>query len=486
MYNLINVCTQLIIWLFQGYCLQYFFGSFLASRERTKKWNSLCVVALYVVFKYFIKLVLPSEYGDMRAVGKQVMTFAVLIILALSFYKAVKAITGFLVITFMAVCEIGILCTVTVGNITEPLLKFWNWCMYQGYISSADTFEIVVGITVISTQILSCVVAVIIPVASILKIVQSFRDKEYAVDRTGLLFLLAPGMVGLLLCVLLEIFMQFFESGTANQIYQESPLLFLIIPAILLLSLLPILYSIQLFQDMIDRNREKNSRIILEKQVSSMQEQIVEMEHIHSGIRSMKHDMKNTLTIIMQLAERKGNTENTELHAYLSELNQTFDRLDFHFKTGNTVVDTLLNMKYHEIMCTIPDLQMNADKLLFPESLMIQSYDIGVILGNALDNAIEACKKLKAEEKETEIFINLSSFSKGKMFFIEVENSFNGEVIRKREAEFPVTTKADKKIHGIGLTNIKNTAEKYHGGVDWTINQKVFTLSVMLKNEQGM
>ena len=124
-----------------------------------------------------------------------------------------------------------------------------------------------------------------------------------------------------------------------------------------------------------------------------MQEQTAEMEHIHSGIRSMKHDMKNTITVIMQLADKNGNAENTELHAYLSELNQTFDRLEFHFKTGNTVVDTLFGRKYHEIMRTIPDLQLYADKLLFPENLIIQSYDIGVILGNALDNAIEACKK---------------------------------------------------------------------------------------------
>ena len=241
----------------------------------------------------------------------------------------------------------------------------------------------------------------LLPAVSFKKIVRSFRNKEYAIDRTELLFLLAPGMVGLTVCVLLEIIMHL-EYGAADPIYQESPLLFLIIPSILLLSLLPILYGIQLFQDMIDRNRGKNSRVILEKQVSSMQEQIAEMEHIHSGIRSMKHDMKNTLTVIMQLADKNGNAENTELHTYLSELNQTFDRLEFRFRTGNTVVDTLLSMKYHDIIRTIPDFRLNADKLLFPENLMIQSYDIGVILGNALDNAIEACKKQKEKKEEEE------------------------------------------------------------------------------------
>ena len=77
------------------------------------------------------------------------------------------------------------------------------------------------------------------------------------------------------------------------------------------------------------------------------------MERVYSGIRGMKHDMKNTLSVIMQLAAGK----EEELQDYLEELNQTMDRLEFRFKTGSTVVDTLLNMKYHEITNTVPDLR---------------------------------------------------------------------------------------------------------------------------------
>ena len=73
----------------------------------------------------------------------------------------------------------------------------------------------------------------------------------------------------------------------------------------------------------------------------------------------------------------------------------------------------------------------------------------------------QACKHLKAEEPEAETFIRLSSYANGKMFFLEMENSFDGKVVRKRDAEFPATTRADKKVHGIGLINIKHTAEKY-------------------------
>jgi sensor histidine kinase regulating citrate/malate metabolism len=214
-----------------------------------------------------------------------------------------------------------------------------------------------------------------------------------------------------------------------------------------------------------------------------MQEHMNEMERIDSGIRSMKHDMKNTISVITQLASKNG--ENTELQTYLSELNQTIGSLEFQFKTGNTVVDTLLNMKYHEAVREMPDLQMDADKLLFPETIQIQSYDIGVILGNALDNAIEACRKLKEKESNAKVFIRLSSYQKGKMVFIEIENSFDGNVIRKKQSEFPVTDKADKEAHGIGLLNMKHTAEKYHGAVDWSVKDNLFTLSVMMKNERS-
>ena len=478
-YDAVNNGVMLLIWIFQGYCLQYFYGSFFEGRGQGKTGKRFCVAAFYVALKLCLNLCLPSGYGDRRTIETHFITFFGLVAAALLFYKAVKAITGFLVITFMAVCEIGVFCACVAGEIYYPIMNFWNWCIAKGYFFSVSLFGNLQTITYVVAQMLLCVVAVVLPVVVFRKIVQNFREKDYAIGRTELLFLLAPGLVSLLICILLQTYI-YIENG---QIYMISPLLFFIIPAILLLCLVFILSDVRLFQDMIDRNREKSSRIILEKQVDSMQEHIAEMDRMYSGIRGMKHDMKNSLTVIMQLAD-SGNNE--ELRDYLSGLSQTLDRLEFQYKTGNAVVDTLLNTKYHEIMRTLPDLQFHADKLLFPEKLMIQSYDIGIILGNALDNALEACKHLKAEEPEAETFIRLSSYAKGKMFFLEIENSFDGKVLRKRDAEFPVTTKADKKVHGIGLINIKHTAEKYHGAVDWSIGHNVFTLSVMLQNEKGI
>lgn len=486
MYNVVSGIVEVLYAFFQGYCLQYFLGEFLESRVSKCKWSGGFVAVLFGAMRLGVNLILPLGYESTANLEKQVIILIILFVLALCFYKAVHMITVFLVITFMAVSEISFFLAYMAMQAGSSLFDLWSWCFKKGYISSVENFEMMINITVYGMQVLLCVVFILLLYFSLKRIVSSYKEKDYTMRRTELLFILVPGMVGLLICILLRMIIITVENGVTKLLYDKYPALLFIVPAILLLSLLSILYGVKLFQDMIYLNKEKNSRIILEKQIDNMQEHIAEIEHVYSGIRSMKHDMKNTLSVIMQLAAGKEETENAELQDYLSELNRTMDRLEFQFRTGNTVVDTLLNMKYHEAVRTIPDLQMNADRLLFPETLLIQSFDIGIILGNALDNAIEACRKLKGKEPDAETFIRLSSFKKGKMIFIEIANSFDGNVIRKRQAEFPVTDKADKEAHGIGLSNIKNAAGKYHGAVEWSANHKVFTLSVMMQNERSV
>ena len=481
MYDVINVCLDVIVALGQGYCLQYFLGSFLEGREKDRRINGLLVMVVYGVLRLGINFILPADNESIRTVGKITLMFVIIVLLALLFYKGVQAITAFLAITFMAVSEITFFLSYMLMQIGGNLFDLWVWLLEKGYIA-VDTFEWIVQISATFLQIIFYGIFLVLLYFALRKIIRSFSDKDYRIQRTELYFLLVPGTVGLLVCLLLRTIMITIENDMPKLLCDRYPILSIIVPAILILSLLSILYAVKTFQNMIVLNREKNSRIILEKQIGSMQEHMEEMEHIYSGIRSMKHDMKNTLAVIMELAGK----DETELQTYLSEINKGFEQLEFRFRTGNTVADVLLNMKYHEAVRTIPDIEIDAERLLFSENMHIQSYDIGVIIGNALDNAIEACRKLKAEQQEAETFIRISSFTRGKMFFIEVENSFNGKLRRKKQSEFPVTEKSDNRAHGMGLANIKHTAEKYHGGVDWTAEGKVFMLSVMMKNERGM
>ena len=484
MYEVVNGLLEIFSALFQGYCLQYFYGSFLESRMHDRRTNGLAVTALYGVLRLGVGILLPQNYGGFGIFTKLAADVCIMSVTALVFYRAAGKIFIFLIVVFMAVSEISAFLAYSAGQIGEALIPLWNWCMAKGYIVSGDVFSVLISATVIGTTILEFLAVAAFLYCPLKSVVMFFREKNYGMGSMELLFLTVPGLTGVLICSLLRAILLTMEDGVQKQIYDRYPTLTIIVPAILLLSLVSIVFGVKLFQDMVCWNREKSSRIILEKQVSSLREHMAEMERIYSGVRGMKHDMKNTLSVIMQLAAGKTEGREEELQAYLEELNQTMDRLEFRYKTGNTVVDTLLNMKYHEMARIVPDMQMDAEGLQFPEKLFIQSYDIGIILGNALDNALEACRKLKSREPDAEAFIRVTSFQKRGLFFLKMENSFDGRLVRRRKEEFPITDKADRENHGIGLANIKSTAEKYQGTMDFKVKDRVFILSVMMKNER--
>lgn len=476
--------------LFQGYCLQYLYGSFLDCRRGNSRKCSIFTAVLYGVFRLLLKMVLPAQSGSLKAVLRIFLIFGILFAIAFYFYKASETITVFLAVTFLAVSEISFFLSYVLLVTGGKTFFLWAWLLEKGILTYSDTFHLLLSGTEILLQTLRITLAGFLLYISLKKIKNSFPEKGCVLHRTELYFLLTPGLAGLLTCVLLRIITITVENGTPVLLYDRHPALVLLVPAILLLSLLSIVYGVRLFQNMISLNRERNSRILLEKQVKNLQEHLEEIDRVYAGMRSVKHDMKNTLTVLMQLALKEGKEksgkqqENPQFKAYLDELNQTMKQFEPAFQTGNGVVDILLHLKYQEALRTLPDLQMDTDRLLFPADLSIRSYDLGIILGNALDNAIAACRRLRNKTQEAEVFIRISSFGRGKMFFLEMENSFDGRLAYSGTEEFPRTDKKDKNAHGIGFSNMKNTAEKYQGALDWSAEQGVFRLSVMLKNAE--
>ena len=113
----------------------------------------------------------------------------------------------------------------------------------------------------------------------------------------------------------------------------------------------------------------------------------------------------------------------------------------------------------------------------------IPVFDLGIILNNLLDNAIEACEKLKSGER----FICLTMKRKKQFLLLEVENNFDATVPIQTDASLiPVTTKPSAlpeiiTEHGIGLENVRDVAERYFGGVNIKVKGNVFHVTVMLQ-----
>lgn len=485
MYRVISDIAEVLITVFQGYCLQSFYHSFMKTRWEGKDKSRFLILAVWVVMRLCMSYFWVMDYDQMKLQGKLFLTIAVVLAATQWLYKAGTGMKVFLAVTFLAVNEICLLVSFMVLELGGALFSLWSWCMERGYITSVEFFSTLIQLTASGLQILTFVVFALLLYVSLKTITNSYREKEYAIHRTELFFILTPGMIALLLCLLLRMLMITVENKIPLTLYDRYPMLVVLVPIILILSLFSIIRGIRLFQNMIRLGREKSNRIVLEQQLQNMQGQIEEIERIYSGVRSVRHDMKNQLAVAMQLAGKSGQDGEAagELAAYLAEISRGIEDTDISFRTGNTVADTVLNMKYHEAVSGMPALKMETEGLIFPPELRIRNYDIGIILCNALDNAIEACRRLAKGDKEAPLFIRLSSFRRGNMFFLEVENSFDGRLIQRKEAEFPLTDKEDKEIHGIGLYNIKKSAEKYHGTLDWNVEDAVFILSVMMRNE---
>ena len=201
--------------------------------------------------------------------------------IALVFYRAVRRITLFLGVTFTAVSEMSFFLAYMFFELGNHQFRLWDWCWEKGYISVLECYNFVINITLIGNQILFHIIGAVLLYFTMRKIVRDYREKDYAIHRTELLFILTPGLTGLMVCTLLRITIDTAENGVPETLYDRYPSLMVIMPVILLLLLFSVMFGVKLFQDMICWNREKSSRIILEKQVGSLQEYMGEMERVY-------------------------------------------------------------------------------------------------------------------------------------------------------------------------------------------------------------
>ena len=240
-------------------------------------------------------------------------------------------------------------------------------------------------------------------------------------------------------------------------------------------------FSFELFQKMAAFEEQRTEKLVLESQVSGLQNSIAEMESLYGSVRSVKHDMKNHLLVLRTLVHEQ--SPSGEAEQYLENLYPLIEQMDAQIRTGNPVADAVVNAKFQYAKKVIPNVRLDAGDLLVSNVVAVKAFDIGIILSNALDNAVEACERLCREEPDAETRIVLRSFWKGNMYFLEIENSFDGRIEREPDSECLRSMKPEPDEHGIGLKNIRACAQKYSGDMDCIVKGRRFILSVMMRGK---
>ena len=219
---------------------------------------------------------------------------------------------------------------------------------------------------------------------------------------------------------------------------------------------------------------ERQKAFMEEQQVKAMKKRLEEAENFYGSIRKVRHEMKNHMANIQGLA---GVGQYGEIEDYVRRMDETMQELEYKYVTGNPVTDVIINDKCRR--AEKAGIRFDAD---FRYGGEIPVFDLGIILNNLLDNAIEACEKLEQGEG----FIRLMLKRKKQFLLLEVENSFDGAVPIRKGSLFPATTKQNVlpdiiTEHGIGLENVRDVAGRYFGGVNIKVKRDVFHVTVMLQ-----
>lgn len=249
-----------------------------------------------------------------------------------------------------------------------------------------------------------------------------------------------------------------------------------IIPVLYILILLFIFWSFGVLCYAIIKTHEKSKKTyeaeFAQGVISTGRGHYQKLNEMYDTLSILRHDYKYHLNTISELVN---NNDIDGIKKYLSGVRVQIPDNDLQYYCKNAVLNALLG-SYAE-RCAKSHIEYDV-QLAMPETLSITNYDMCIILGNLLENAVEACNKLEqSSETQSPAKIGLLIKTQGKHLAVMVKNNFNG--IIAEDNGLPISV---KKYGGFGLRSIAAVASRYDGNIFTEWNADTFTAYVMLRN----
>lgn len=236
--------------------------------------------------------------------------------------------------------------------------------------------------------------------------------------------------------------------------------------------LLVVNYVIFEVYDWISRDaelREQNRLYV--QQLELCNQQAEERESFCLEIRRIRHDLKSHLSGLLGMVQAG---QVSEAEKYILQMldagigNQSKEVS----RSGNIVVDSLINHAY--TLAQNNNIQFNIN-VLIPASLPFESGHLAIILGNLMENALDACRDIKDEKK----FIYLDISYTKEVFQLIIRNNYKTKRKKDNIGHY-FTTKSNTIYHGLGLSSISHAIKNYQGQMEITDNNNVFQVIVVM------
>lgn len=208
-----------------------------------------------------------------------------------------------------------------------------------------------------------------------------------------------------------------------------------------------------------------------------LQKHCEEVENMYRQTRGWRHDYHNH---IQSMKAYLAMGETGRLSEYLDKLDEDLTTVDTVIKTGNVMMDAILNSKLS--LAKHKHISVEA-KAIVPPKLNISEVDLSLIIGNLMDNAMEACLRIEEESKRfIRVYIDVI---KGQLY-IYVMNAVNGRPVKRRDTGIQGENRmtgyqsSKGKFHGFGLMRIDRVVGRYKGYIDRQDEENVFATEILL------
>lgn len=206
----------------------------------------------------------------------------------------------------------------------------------------------------------------------------------------------------------------------------------------------------------------------IRKRVASFEKEIMqkyyaEVENMYTKMRGWRHDYRHHIQA-MKVHAAKG--EYGEIVKYLDMLDDDLTNVETVIRTGNRMADAILNSKLS--LAAEKEITVKAEAKI-PVSLTVSELDLCIIIGNLLDNAIEACMELPPSERLIRIYMEM----KGNYLYLSLTNTAGG----KKKRNFG-TTKGEG--HGLGIARVDAVVNKCGGYITRASEDEAFSTEVLL------